>query len=624
MAKNKRENTNQEVINQKNIPQNYLNIVGNIVLALDKQFKIAFLNKKGYEILGYHEGELQGKNWEAVLPPEERKEIRKFFDDWVQGKSIMPVHHENDVVTKSGKKRIISWYNTELKDEKGQLFGTLSSGEDITERKKAEKELEESKERLEVAQRIAHVGSWEYFVTNNEALWSKELFHIFGLKPKPKAPNIAEYSKLIHPDDLKKVVARMDKLLTEGRLGETISFDYRITKPDGSIRYLHTERMVKEVNEEGKASRIVGIDQDITERKVSEEENTWLASFPQISPEPIVEADISGSISYTNRAANEVFPDLKSSGLQHQFFSGWQELFRVLEEKPSKLFTRELKIQGHWYQQRVYLTPDNHCLRVYSLNIDERKKAESELELYRKHLERMVEEKTAQLKKAERLAAIGETAGMVGHDIRNPLQAMISDVYLLKESVVSMSDGKSKQDAIESLASIENSIGYIDKIVADLQDYYKIFKPEHTDINLYELIVNVIKPMSIPDNIHYFFEIDPSIRLKSDPTLVSRILSNLITNSIQAMPNGGKLLIGAYRIGDNAVIEVTDTGVGIPEHIKDKLFTPMFTTKAKGQGLGLAVVKRLVGALNGTISFESEVGKGTKFTINLPIDKTST
>ena len=161
MAENKCENNNQEVINQKNIPQNYLNIVGNIVLALDKEFKIAFLNKKGYEILGYPEGELQGKNWEALLPPEERKEIRKFFDDWVQGKSIMPVHHENDVVTKSGKKRIISWYNTELKDEKGQIFGTLSSGEDITERKKAEKDLEENKERLEVAQRIAHVGSWE-------------------------------------------------------------------------------------------------------------------------------------------------------------------------------------------------------------------------------------------------------------------------------------------------------------------------------------------------------------------------------------------------------------------------------------------------------------------------------
>lgn len=620
LEKNKRKHINQEVLNQQSIQQNYLDIVANIVLALDKQFRISFLNKKGYEILEYPQGELQGKNWEALLPAEERKGIRKIFDDWVQGKSVMPVHHENDIITKRGKKRIISWYNTELIDQKGQISGTLSSGEDITERRKAEKALEENKERLEVAQRVAHVGSWEIFIKNNEVLWSKELYNIFGLQPTEKAPNISEYSKLIHPDDLKEVSTRMDRLVAEGKLGENISFDYRITKPDGSIRYLHTERMVKEINEEGKASRIVGIDQDITERKLSEEENMWMASFPQMNPEPIVEADIKGNISYTNPAANQLFPDLKSSGLKHLFFLGWEDLFHDVEEKVPRLFNREIQMNGHWYQQRIYPTPDNHCLRVYSSNIDERKKAESELESYWKRLERLVVEKTAQLKKAERLAAIGETAGMVGHDIRNPLQAMISDVYLLKEAVVAMSDSKSKQDAFESLDSIENSIGYINKIVADLQDYYKLLKPEHININLYELTLNAFRSLNIPYNVQYSFEIDPSIRLKSDPLLISRILTNLITNAIQAMPNGGKLLVGAYRIGGNASIEVTDTGVGIPEHVKDKLFTPMFTTKAKGQGLGLAVVKRLVEALNGSIVFESQEGKGAKFIIKLPLN----
>ena len=613
-------NTTQEVINQKNIQQSYLNIVGNIVLELDREFKIAFLNKKGYEILGYCEGELQGKNWAALLPPEDRHEIRRFFDDWVQGKSKMPVHHENDVVTKGGERRVISWYNVELKDEKGKLIGTLSSGEDITERKRAGKELEENKERLEVAQRIAHVGSWEIFVKNNAAVWSKELFNIFGIKPAEKAPNIAEYSKLIYPDDLKEVAARMDKLFAEGKLGETISFDYRIIKPDGSISYLHTERMVKEVDEEGKAQRIVGIEQDITERKLSEEKNTWLASFPQMNPEPIVEADQNGNVSYTNLAAKKLFPDLINKGLKHPFFQVWEKVCKFLEENPSEVFAREIKIQENWYQQRIYLTIGSHCLRVYSLNIDERKKAEFELDSYQKHLERLVEEKTAQLKKAERLAAIGETAGMVGHDIRNPLQAMISDVYLLEEAVVSMSDGKPKQDALESLDSIENNIGYINKIVADLQDYYKLLKPEHVKVNLYELTINTLKPLNIPESIQCSFEIDPSIRLRSDPTLISRILTNLVTNAIQAMPHGGKLLIGAYAIDSKVAIEVTDTGVGIPENVKDKLFTPMFTTKAKGQGLGLAVVKRLVEALNGTVGFESQEGKGAKFIIQLPLD----
>jgi len=84
------------------------------------------------------------------------------------------------------------------------------------------------------------------------------------------------------------------------------------------------------------------------------------------------------------------------------------------------------------------------------------------------------------------------------------------------------------------------------------------------------------------------------------------------------MPKGGKLEVAAAQSDTEAVITISDTGTGIPNEVKPKLFTPMMTTKAKGQGLGLAVVKRLVEALKGTISFESEVGVGTTFTIRLP------
>ena len=87
------------------------------------------------------------------------------------------------------------------------------------------------------------------------------------------------------------------------------------------------------------------------------------------------------------------------------------------------------------------------------------------------------------------------------------------------------------------------------------------------------------------------------------------------------MPTGGKMSLNSLGEEGNLLIIVEDTGVGIPDDIKDKLFSPMFTTKAKGQGLGLAVVKRLVEALNGAISFESQEGKGTKFVITLPFNK---
>ena len=109
----------------------------------------------------------------------------------------------------------------------------------------------------------------------------------------------------------------------------------------------------------------------------------------------------------------------------------------------------------------------------------------------------------------------------------------------------------------------------------------------------------------------------------TDGALLKRILGNLVNNAVQAMPNGGELTMGAYQEADDIVITVRDTGVGIPENVKSKLFTPLFTTKSKGQGLGLAVVKRMTEALQGTVNFESKEGNGTIFIVRFPQKKQS-
>jgi len=109
----------------------------------------------------------------------------------------------------------------------------------------------------------------------------------------------------------------------------------------------------------------------------------------------------------------------------------------------------------------------------------------------------------------------------------------------------------------------------------------------------------------------------------SDFSMVKRILFNLVNNAVQAMPKEGTLTIRAFSNSGKVFVCVEDTGVGIPEDIKPKLFMPMITTKSKGQGFGLAVVNRFVEALNGTITFESQEGRGTKFIVGLPINKAS-
>jgi PAS domain S-box-containing protein len=229
----------------------------------------------------------------------------------------------------------------------------------------------------------------------------------------------------------------------------------------------------------------------------------------------------------------------------------------------------------------------------------------------------IVEDKTEE-EQNKRLSAIGATAGMVGHDIRNPLQAIEGDVYLLKDYLTAMPASETKQDVDQSLEEIDRNVGYINKIVADLQDYARPLNPEIATTNLHDLATNVIQNTNIPVNIEVTLKIDSAFEFKTDPTLIRRAITNLITNAVQAMPKGGKLEVTAAQSDTETVITICDTGTGIPDEVKPKLFTPMMTTKAKGQGLGLAVVKRLVEALKGTITFDSEVGVGTTFTIKLP------
>jgi len=233
----------------------------------------------------------------------------------------------------------------------------------------------------------------------------------------------------------------------------------------------------------------------------------------------------------------------------------------------------------------------------------------------RKHLEK-------QLQDQERLAAIGLTAGMVGHDIRNPLQAITGDVFLAKSELDGLPDGEAKQAILESLIETEKNIDYINKIVQDLQDYARPLNPNPGEVDLKLIIDKLLAKNGLPKNVKLAVNVEPEARkFVADADYLNRILYNLITNAVQAMPKGGKLTITARNEADDIVVAVKDTGVGIPKEIQSKMFTPMFTTKSKGQGFGLPVVKRMTESLGGTVTFESQEGKGTTFIVRLPPPK---
>lgn len=217
--------------------------------------------------------------------------------------------------------------------------------------------------------------------------------------------------------------------------------------------------------------------------------------------------------------------------------------------------------------------------------------------------------------RVERLAAIGETAAMVGHDLRNPLQGIAGAAYVLKEQLGSTTDERTK----EMLQLIEEDVEYSNKIINDLSDYSGPMQLNLAETSPKSITKDALLLIKVPRNITIVDLTEEVPRLKVDVARTLRVLVNLIQNAIDAMPGGGELRIGSRRSNGKVEMTFTNTGAGMPEEVKENLWKPLQTTKAKGMGLGLAICKRIVEAHGGSISVESTVGKGTTFTIALPI-----
>ncbi len=384
---------------------------------------------------------------------------------------------------------------------------------------------------------------------------------------------------------------------------------------------------------------------DITERKKAElmleeykisleklvEERTkkleiialYARNLIEASLDPLVTISVEGKITDVNKSTEMVTgcqrKELIGSDFSNYFTdqekatSGYKQVLTkgFVKDYPLVIKHKSGKTTEVLYNATVYTNNAGEIQGVFAAarDITELRKAEKE-----------AQEAAKKLKDSERLATIGITAGMVGHDIRNPLQAISGDVYLAKTELASTPESEAKKTALESLDEIEKSISYINKIIVDLQDFAKPLAPKLEEIDLEQTVHLVLATLDMPEKIDFSLAISEGFpKLKTDPTYIRRILTNLSNNAIQAMPKGGKLAITAAIISGKAVITVEDTGEGIAESVRSKIFTPLETTKAKGQGFGLAVVKRFTEALGGTVRFESEVGKGTKFIVEFTV-----
>jgi signal transduction histidine kinase len=228
-----------------------------------------------------------------------------------------------------------------------------------------------------------------------------------------------------------------------------------------------------------------------------------------------------------------------------------------------------------------------------------------------------------QLLRFERLAAIGETAAMVGHDLRNPLQAMSMALCLAKKLTQSAKQ-EDRKDAVAMLDKLDEQIQYMGKIISNLQDYSGRVTAEPIEVDLTELMKDALSNVNCPQNVETTLAAKNASRVSVDPVLMKRIIVNLVENAVQAMPDGGKVVITGVKGPRNLSVIVQDTGVGIPPEDTERMFTPFFTKKVKGQGLGLAACKRLVEAQGGTIIVKSKLGHGSTFTVTIPTQRAPT
>jgi PAS domain S-box-containing protein len=249
--------------------QTYLDLAEVVLLALDREGQITLVNRKGCEILGWPEDELVGRNWfDTCLPQHMREDILGVFHRIISGDPVHLQATENTVLTRSGEEKLIAWRSTVLRDERGLISGTLSSGEDVTEQRRAVEALRKSERLLQDAQLLANLGNFEAVVPGPLPHWSPQMFRILGLDPSGPPLRIAEFvERCVHPADRSRFLRSWRRVEKQGG---HVDLQHRIIRPDGTERDVQAIAQFTPLGDG--TVQVIGTLHDVTERKRTENE----------------------------------------------------------------------------------------------------------------------------------------------------------------------------------------------------------------------------------------------------------------------------------------------------------------------------------------------------------------
>jgi PAS domain S-box-containing protein len=222
-----------------------------------------------------------------------------------------------------------------------------------------------------------------------------------------------------------------------------------------------------------------------------------------------------------------------------------------------------------------------------------------------------------QLVRHERLAVLGQLTGGIAHELRHPVALIHGTTEMLVESL--QDPDRTVEAALEIL---RKGVHRAERIINTLLGFARPSPPQRCRVHIGQVLQRTLSTIDVPDGVEIVVHVHKTLpAVVADPDQLDLVFGNLILNAIQAMPDGGRLVIKSWVTDLRSIlISFADTGAGILEENLDKLFEPLFTTKAGGIGLGLAIVKMLVEAHHGHIEIQSQEGQGSTFTVRLPLE----
>lgn len=250
------------------------------------------------------------------------------------------------------------------------------------------------------------------------------------------------------------------------------------------------------------------------------------------------------------------------------------------------------------------------------------------------NLETRVQQRTAELRevnqqlieaqdsvvRTERLAAVGQLAGGVAHDLRNPLGAISNAVYYLKRRLGATDVAQANPRILQFLEVIDQEVQHSNEIITDLTGFAKVASLDPSPVDISLVIGNVISSLQVADNVRLILETEQELpAVLADAHALRRLFVNLVNNGMEAMPGGGVITLSVRGVEGFIKVSVADTGLGISEEHRQRIFDPLFTTKTQGTGLGLSICERIVSQHQGSIQVDSNPGEGATFTVCLPV-----